>query len=571
MGSWMWGRFVSSQINSLTTERGNCKVSRGTRHPMGWGIVFDLLIFLADVSERTAAMKKTDYWATPPKPREQMVLFEDTLDSVVGGDDPVRLLLELLGMLDWSEWEQKYNGRIGKPPIHPKVLAGLLLHGLMEGIRSSRQLEKACRYRVDFMWLAEGFQPSHDTFCVFRRSFEEPLKALFIQVGLLAKSLNLVDLETVGYDATRAKANNSRYNTGTLKKFNAELKDVTSQLDDLMAEMEQQDADDHQRPKDDDDDLSAKRKELEDRKNRLESLRDEAESRDKARKKQRMGPGQVPRNDLDSRVMENKEGGFAPNYTPTATTDGLFRIIVHADVLNEVNETPGAIDGVEAIKEAFGEYPENFLTDAGNNSAALLGALESKEITVFAPVESSEPQPDSPVLREDLSQPLTREQAEELPRNNYGQFSPQCFVLNPDTNCLHCPAGKALPFEKKKSATVTVHRCHDWETCPFADLCVNKQSKAGRTVSRSIHHDARERTHQRMKTDEGRSLYDKRPLIAETAFAIIKNVIGLRQFLLTGLPKVRIEWRWATIAYNLKIILREWNDMRAHGTEMAAA
>ena len=33
-------------------------------------------------------------------------------------------------------------------------------------------------------------------------------------------------------------------------------------------------------------------------------------------------PAQVPTTDPDSKVMPNKEGGYAPNYTPTATTDG---------------------------------------------------------------------------------------------------------------------------------------------------------------------------------------------------------------------------------------------------------
>lgn len=512
--------------------------------------------------------KKTDYWATPPQPRDQLVLFEQTLDSVVSDDDPVRLLTELLGMVDWSGWEQKYNGRIGQPPIHPKVMASIFLQGLMEGIRSSRQLEKACRYRVDFMWLAEGFQPSHDTFCVFRRSFEGPLKDLFNEVVRLAKDLAFVSLKTVAFDGTRSKANNSRFNTATLKKLTAELEEVTAQLDDLMSEMEQEDAAVQNQSKDDDDDLPGRRKALEDRKKRLEDLRDEAERRDKLRAKHRMKPGQVPRNDLDSRVMENKEGGFAPNYTPTATTDGENRIIVHSDVLNEVSETSAAIDSVEAIEEDFGEAVKNFLTDGGNNSGELMREMESRGIDFYAPAESAEPQPGSLVLRDDNA-PLTREQAKTLPQRR-GQFSQQCFVFNQERNAYLCPNGEWLTYEKQKRSG-DVYRCKGWETCPLVKLCVNKKSKGGRTVTRNTFHKERERTWQRMNSDKGKSLYKMRPLYAETPFAIIKRVIGLRQFLLTGLDKVKIEWRWATIAYNLKIILRLWKNVRADQQQMAVA
>jgi len=48
-------------------------------------------------------------------------------------------------------------------------------------------------------------------------------------------------------------------------------------------------------------------------------------------------PGQVPLNDPESRVMPNKEGGYAPNYTPTATTDGHAGFIVDCEVLSAVN------------------------------------------------------------------------------------------------------------------------------------------------------------------------------------------------------------------------------------------
>ena len=51
--------------------------------------------------------------------------------------------------------------------------------------------------------------------------------------------------------------------------------------------------------------------------------------------------------------------------------------------------------------------------------------------------------------------------------------------------------------------------------------------------------------------------------IAETPFAILKGVMGLRQFLLRGLEKVRTEWLWACTAYNLKKLAQEKALLRA--------
>ena len=68
---------------------------------------------------------------------------------------------------------------------------------------------------------------------------------------------------------------------------------------------------------------------LEDRRKKLAELAEVARVRDEERRQAgtdpKQKPAQVPTTDPQSRVMPNKEGGFAPNYTPTALTDGSDR------------------------------------------------------------------------------------------------------------------------------------------------------------------------------------------------------------------------------------------------------
>ena len=96
------------------------------------------------------------YWAPAPEKREQMILFPERLDEAIPLDHPVRLLDVILGEICWTKWEARYHGRLGQPPIHPRVLAGTLLYGLLTRIRSSRCLEDALQVRLDFRWLVEG-------------------------------------------------------------------------------------------------------------------------------------------------------------------------------------------------------------------------------------------------------------------------------------------------------------------------------------------------------------------------------------------------------------------------------
>ena len=167
-----------------------------------------------------------DYWAKPGLDRQQAMLFYPTLDQSISDNHPVRHLDEILRGLDWSAWEQEYDGHRGQPPIPPWVMAGVILYRLMRRIRFSRQLEYACANNVDFLWLAEGRTIDHDTLCKFRVRFKEPLKQLFKQVGRLAMTMGLIRLVEVAFDGTRVKANASRLHTWTAERVEGALREL---------------------------------------------------------------------------------------------------------------------------------------------------------------------------------------------------------------------------------------------------------------------------------------------------------------------------------------------------------
>src|SRR5690348_4575167 len=109
------------------------------------------------------------YFAAAPQKREQMVVFSHRLDDALPKDHPVRPVDGILGRLDWTAWEACYHGQLGQPPIHPRVVAGAILYGLLTRIRSSRGLEEAVQVRLDFLWLVEGHSIDHSTFSKFRK------------------------------------------------------------------------------------------------------------------------------------------------------------------------------------------------------------------------------------------------------------------------------------------------------------------------------------------------------------------------------------------------------------------
>ncbi len=91
------------------------------------------------------------------------------------------------------------------------------------------------------------------------------------------------------------------------------------------------------------------------------------------------------------------------------------------------------------------------------------------------------------------------------------------------------------------------------------------QSKR-RTVSHDQHEPLRKEAAARLKTASGRKAYARRAHLAETPNGVIKEIMGLRRFLLRGLDKVRTEWLWACTAFNIRKLTSAMEKVRAEGS-----
>ena len=92
-----------------------------------------------------------------------------------------------------------------------------------------------------------------------------------------------------------------------------------------------------------------------------------------------------------------------------------------------------------------------------------------------------------------------------------------------------------------EASAYRVYACGSCEGCGLASDCLMGKSKR-RTVSHDQHEAVRRKVALRLKTESGKKTYARRAHLAETPNGFIKDVLGLRQFLLRGLDKVRTEW-----------------------------
>lgn len=516
------------------------------------------------------------YWAEAPIPRDQILLISTTLGDRIPDDHPVRLFDEILASLDFSPWENHYCRVAGQPAIPPRIVAGAILYGMSHGLRSSRRLEWACDNAVDFMWLVEGRHIDHSTICHFRTRFDAELKDLFKQMGRLAMRMGLVRLNQVALDGTRVRANSSRHTTATARTLEARLSALDEQIEKMFAQAMQADAQEEDLFGDSCSPNTLPR-ELSDLKRRQEALaralqqaeKIDAQRAQHATKKPR--PAKVPVADAESSIRPNKEGGYAPNHTPLAAVDGRCGLIVDADVITDSSEPEAVLPTVERIETTFGEKPDQMLADSAFGTGSNLKALESLGIEPFMPTEGAHIQENNPACRSDLTQAVPESDWPKLPRRpQTHKLDRSAFIYDSQQDCYFCPMGHQLEWVQQKTksrlsgddSVYEVYRCKTCTGCPLASDCLSGSVKS-RTVSRDQHEDCREAAAARLKTDTGRKLYARRAWMAETPYAFIKTVMGLRQFLLRGLDKVRTEWRWACTAYNLRKLVKIMATLRA--------
>ena len=497
-------------------------------------------------------------WAKPILGRHQGWLFS-SLDEMVAQDHVIRVIDAVLAEMDWSAWEARFlSDRRGQPPIHPMLLAGCILYGLTRRIRSSRELEDATRERLDFQWFMEGRAVDHSTFAAFRVTFKDELKALNRQMVMRICAAHESALAMLVVDGTRLRANSDRHGARTAEGFQRLITRFTDMLNERLERMEAVDAQEAN-GSEEVAALEAEITRLKAQLARYETAAGVAKTRDRERRNKlgsKAAPVSVPTTDPDSMIVPNKEGGHAPNYTPTVAVDAVSGAIVSAYVPEGAQESSAVMPAVDDVQQ-LGATPQRIMADTGFGCGENLEQLTGKGIEACMPT-GTDFRPSNPANRPDATAPVPEDQWDRLPMAGT-KLRPSAFIYDAERDEYRCPMGKPLTRQgagqRRNGSNYASYTCAECSQCPLAGRCLAKDTSA-RTVSRDQYQDLRDEVGRRMATDEGIELYKKRAPLVETAFARIKGHMGIRGFLLRGLEKVRTEWTWICCAYNLNILLR---------------
>jgi transposase len=219
----------------------------------------------------------------------QPMLLPPSVEELIPEKHLVRVINEIIDKMDIRAIIKGYKGG-GTSSYHPKMLLKILVYAYAEKIYSGRQIAKAVRENIPFMWISGGNQPDFRTINRFRgERLKGEIQGIFTEVLAYLIEANYVQLERYFVDGTKIEANANRYSFVWKKSTASNKKKLQEKVSELFKKIDEINKTEDEDYGDDDlDDLGGKSeidsKTLEDLAERL-SKKLEKDPKDKPLKK----------------------------------------------------------------------------------------------------------------------------------------------------------------------------------------------------------------------------------------------------------------------------------------------
>ncbi len=91
-----------------------------------------------------------------------------SLEDIISPDNPIRFIDAFVHSIDLQKigFRQQVLKTEGRPSFDTKVFLKIYLYGYLNGIRSSRKLEKECFRNLEMRWLLEAICPNYHSTCL---------------------------------------------------------------------------------------------------------------------------------------------------------------------------------------------------------------------------------------------------------------------------------------------------------------------------------------------------------------------------------------------------------------------
>ena len=496
----------------------------------------------------------------------QTVLFPQRIDEDIADNDPVRIVDALVESLDMDGFHKLYKEH-GRSPYHPKMMLKVILYAYMNNIYSCRKIEKLLYRDIHFMWLSGRVKPDFITINRFRNRVKNEINEVFTQIVLLLRAKGFISLDVEYIDGTKIESKANKYTFVWRKtvernreRLMKKIKVLLSQIDDVIVQDKTSDmetvsftpsmltelADELRSTFEQTSEPSTKEEKAVAREKRrqlkeLEAQRDKLQEYD-THMKTLDGRNSYSKTDPDATFMRMKEdamrnGQTKPGNNLQISTEHQF--ITDFALYPNPTDTLTMIPFLKSFADRYGRSAETVVADSGYGSEENYRYMSENEMTAYVKYNH-----------------FHREQR---PRFKPDPFKAENFYYNADGDYCVCPMGQKMSRvgtrrSKTDSGYVSEnarYRAVRCEGCPLRCLCF--RSKGNRTVE--INHRLqryRQTARELLISDDGRRLRGQRCIEPEAVFGQMKQVFNYRRFRHFGKDKVKMDFAFFAIAFNIR-------------------
>jgi transposase len=284
--------------------------------------------------------------------RQQLQI--SSLEDKIALDNPIRFIdafVEHISLESVGFTVQTLKSE-GRPSFDTKVFLKIYLYGYLNGLRSSRKLEKECIRNIELQWLLEDIRPNYHSISDFRKDNPSGLKKLFKLFVSFLKDADLIAGETIAIDGTKSRAHNSKKANFNQKKIDKHLAYIEERTQEYLSELETNDVKDNTVTVTE---IQEKIARLKKNKIRYELLEEKLKA---------SGDTQISTTDSDSRALLVQGVVVEISYNIQAAVDNKHNLVVATHTINRNDRNALAAIAIEA-KENLNIETYTALVDKG--------------------------------------------------------------------------------------------------------------------------------------------------------------------------------------------------------------
>lgn len=500
--------------------------------------------------------------------QHQLSVLPPSLDELVEPKHLVRIVDKFVSLLPSRLWDKIFSGG-GAPSYHPALMLKVILYAYSQKIYSCRNIAKAIRQDITFMWLTGMQRPTFNTVNRFRTEyFKDILEDIFTELLDFLHGKGYISYQDFFVDGTKLEANAGRYTHVWGKNTARHKSAVKKRVQVLLKEIDKiNQAEDHKYgdadlpERGEDSDISSEelrnftaelsdhlskisdkkiKQKMETTKNRLNKEADKL-AKYEGQEDLLSGRNSYSKTDTDATFMQMKDDRLRAAYNAQISTENQF--ITNYSISQNASDTVTFPDHLEKIEQRGEAYkPKNYMGDSAYGSEENYSLLADHNIQNYLKYNT-----------------FHLEKKKHFKKNK--PFHRSNFTYDIHEDCFICPAGEKLTFQKSyqtksKTGFISFIRLYEFQAC---SACAFKPQCTKSKTNRQIHYNMKLENYKaqaraNLDSQYGLALRKRRGFEVESFFGDLRQNCRFNRFLLRGRVNTEHEFGLLAIAHNLRKI-----------------